>query len=114
MIELQIERLSAEEQRVLEIASVTGASFTANVNALGATVDQEKFESVCEDLSRRQHMVRRAGSHQFPDGTLSQCYEFAHALYREIFYRRQAPGRLAKLQLAFEECAGEAFLPTST
>ena len=110
MIELQIERLSAEEQRALEVASVTGVSFPANVKALGATVDQEKFESVCEDLSRRQHMVRRAGSHQFPDGTISQCYEFAHALYREVFYRRQAPGRRAKLQLGIIELAGEAVL----
>src|SRR5208337_2011458 len=110
MIELQIERLSAVEQRVLEVASVTGLSFTANVNALGATVDQEKFESVCEDLSRRQHMVRRAGPLQFPDGTISQCYEFAHALYREVFYRRQAPGRLAKLQVCVGEFAGQPVL----
>ena len=110
LIELQIERLSAVEQRVLEVASVTGLSFTANVNALGATVDQEKFESVCEDLSRRQHMVRRAGPLQFPDGTISQCYEFAHALYREVFYRRQAPGRLAKLQVCVGEFAGQPVL----
>jgi predicted ATPase len=105
MIELQIQRLSAEEQRVLEIASVTGLSFTANVNALGTTVDQEMFESLCEALSRRQHMVRHTGSRQLPDGTISQCYEFAHALYRDVFYRRQAPGRRAKLQRRIEERA---------
>ena len=110
LIELQIERLSAEEQRVLEVASVTGLSFTANVNALGATGDQERFESVCEDLSRRQHMVRRAGSHQFPDGTISQCYEFAHALYREVLYRRQAHGRLARRQMRVGEFAGRPVL----
>jgi hypothetical protein len=61
-------------------------------------VDEEKFESLCETLSRRQQMVRRVGSRQLPDGTISQCYEFAHALYRDVFYRRQAPGRRAKLQ----------------
>ena len=82
MIELQIEKLSAEEQRVLEVASVTGGSFAANAKALDATVDQEKFENTCEDLSRRQHMVRRTESRPFPDGTISQCYEFVHALYR--------------------------------
>jgi predicted ATPase len=112
MIELQIERLSAEEQRVLEIASVSGVSFTANVNALGTTVDREKFESVCEDLSRRQHMVRRRGSDQFQDGTISEGYEFAHALYRDVFYRRQPPARRAKLQLRIGERAGGA-LPLS-
>jgi predicted ATPase len=109
MIELQIEKLSADEQRVLEVASVAGASFTAKANIPGTTVDEEKFENVCEDLSRRQYMVRRTGSHQFLDGTNSQCYEFAHALYREVFYRRQAPGQRARLRLRIGDTAAEAF-----
>jgi len=110
MIELQIERLSTEEQRALELASVSGLSFTANMTALSTTEDQERFESLCEDLSRRQHMVRRAGSHQFPDGTISQCYEFAHALYREVFYRRQAPGRRTGRQMCVGEFGGQPLL----
>ena len=105
MIELQIERLSVDEQRVLEIASVRGVSFTADV---GTTIDPEKFDSVCEDLSRRQLMVRRTGSSKFPDGTISDCYQFVHALYRDVFYRRQTPARRAKLQLRIGVPAGEA------
>lgn len=61
MVELQIERLSAEEQRVLEVASLAGVSFIAKANALGI-VDKEKFENVCVELSRRQHLVRRTAS----------------------------------------------------
>jgi predicted ATPase/DNA-binding winged helix-turn-helix (wHTH) protein len=110
LIELQIERLSVEEQRALEVASLTGVSFTAHADALTTTLDHDKFENLCEELSRRQHMVRRTGSLRFPDGTISQCYEFVHALYREVFYRRQAPGRRAKLQLRIGGPAGEAFL----
>jgi predicted ATPase len=99
MIELQIEKLSADEQRVLEVASVAGTSFTAKADILGTVgVDEEKFEKVCEDLARRQHILRRAGSPQLLDGTISQCYEFVHALYREVFYRRQAPGRRARAE----------------
>jgi predicted ATPase len=108
MIELQIEKLSADEQRVLEVASVTGVSFTAKANVLDTAVDQEKFEHVCEEMSRRQHMVRRTGSCRCPDGTVSQCYEFAHELYREVFYRRQAPGRLARLRLRIGDTTAEA------
>src|SRR5271165_111487 len=33
-------------------------------------------------------------------GTTAQCYEFAHALYREVFYRRQASGRLGSCSCA--------------
>ena len=97
MIEAQIERLSAEDQRALEVASVNGVSFSARVNAIPANLDEEQFEQVCENLSRRQHMLCWAGSYQFPDGIVSPRYQFVHALYREVFYHRQAPGRRAKL-----------------
>ena len=99
-IELQIEKLSADEQRVLEQASGTGISFTANADALGTRVDQERFEKICEELSRRQHMVRRTELRRFPDGTISQCYEFMHSLYREVFQQRQALGRHARIDVA--------------
>ena len=104
LIELQIERLSEEEQRALELASITGVKFTAHADKLYAPGDQEKLENLLEKLSRRQHLVRRTGSQQFPDGTISQCYEFAHALYREVFYRRQPPGRRAKLLVVCRPC----------
>ena len=110
LIELQIDGLSAEEQRALEVASLAGVSFTARADTLTTALDQEKFEDLCEGLSRRQHMLRRTGLLRFPDGTISQCYEFVHALYREVFYRRQAPGRRANLQLRIGEPVGEAFV----
>src|SRR6202140_4396247 len=109
MIETQIEHLSPEQQRALEVASVRGVSFRTSVIAVGATLDEEKFEDLCEDLSRRQHMVRWAGSFQFPDGTVSQRYEFVHSLYREVFYRRLAPGHRAKLHLRIAERLEELF-----
>ena len=109
MIEHQIEQLSADELRVLEAASVPGRLFTTNANAVDTAVDRETMENVCEDLARRQHIVRRTESYQSPDGTISQCYEFAHALYREVFYRRQAPGRRARLPLRIGDTTAGAF-----
>jgi predicted ATPase/DNA-binding winged helix-turn-helix (wHTH) protein len=110
LIELQIEMLSVEEQRALEVASVTGISFTSHAGALSTTIEQEKFENLCEGLARRQHMVRRTGSHRLPDGTISHRYEFAHVLYREVFYHRQATGQREKLQLHIRKLAGQALL----
>ena len=95
-IEAQIGRLADEQQRALEAASVNGVLFSASVNALPADLDEESFERLCDELARRHHMVRRAGSREFPDGTVSQRYEFVHGLYREVFYSRQTPGRRAK------------------
>jgi DNA-binding winged helix-turn-helix (wHTH) protein/tetratricopeptide (TPR) repeat protein len=96
MIEAQLERLSTEEQRVLELASIVGASFSAIVISSAADVDPQTFEDVYEDLSRRHQIVRWAGSQNFPDGTVSERYEFVHALYRQVLYDRQAPGRRAR------------------
>src|SRR5882724_5878379 len=58
MIEAQIERLSFEEQRVLELASIAGTSFSAAVINVAADVDTHTFEDLCEDLSRRHQVVR--------------------------------------------------------
>ena len=97
MIEAQIERLSLEEQRVLELASVAGASFSATAISLAADVDPQTFEDLCEDLSRRHQIVRWAATQYLPDGTIAERYEFVHALYRQVLYDRLAPRRRARL-----------------
>jgi predicted ATPase len=97
MIEAQIERLSPEVQRVLELASIAGASFSATVINLEADVDPQRFEDLCEDLSRRHQIVRRVAPRHFPDGTIAERYEFVHALYRQVIYDRLAPRRRARL-----------------
>ena len=97
MIEAQIERLSAEEQRVLELASIAGVSFSATVINLLTDVDPQMFEDLCEDLSRRHQVVRRVDTQYFPDGATSERYEFVHALYRQVLYDRLTPRRRARL-----------------
>jgi hypothetical protein len=115
MIEAQIERLTTEEQRALEVASVTGAVFSSRLVAAAGNLDQQKFEALCESLTRRRLMVRTASSQQFPDAIVSERYEFVHALYREVFYGRQATGSRTnlhqrigeQLEELFSECPGE-------
>jgi predicted ATPase/DNA-binding winged helix-turn-helix (wHTH) protein len=111
MIELQIERLSEEEQRALEVGSVTGALFTTEVHAAAANTDVESFENLCQGLSRRHQIVRSADSQEFPDGTTSTRYEFVHALYREVLYHRLSPGRRAKIHLQVGERLEARYTP---
>jgi predicted ATPase len=47
MIEIQIERLTEEERRALEAASVTGALFSSAVAATAADAEMERFEDLC-------------------------------------------------------------------
>jgi DNA-binding winged helix-turn-helix (wHTH) protein/tetratricopeptide (TPR) repeat protein len=96
MIEAQIERLSAEEQRALEAASVLGANFEPTAGAVAASMNIEDFENLCQSLARKQHILRAARD---PSPSGSFQYQFAHALYREVFYKRQPPSRRARTHL---------------
>jgi DNA-binding winged helix-turn-helix (wHTH) protein len=107
-IEAQIERLTTEEQRVLEAASLTSMGrmrFGVASRSAAINMDPETFEGICEALSRRHGILRPAAPEKLPTGTISACYEFVHALYREVCYRRIALGRRAKLQKRLDEWA---------
>src|SRR5437879_4693836 len=78
LIEARIEQLSADERKLLEVASVTGAAFFATVSAAAANLNPEYFEDLCDGLSRRKQVIRLAGVHRFPDGSVSARHEFLH------------------------------------
>jgi DNA-binding winged helix-turn-helix (wHTH) protein len=84
MIEGQIQRLSAEEQRVLEVASLTQSrAFSVIARAAAAMeADPDQFEQVCERLSRRTHMV--AAWHRDPESSPMRrmTTEEQHAIMR--------------------------------
>src|SRR5271166_6527248 len=86
MIEIQIDQLSSEEQRVLEVASLESVGrsrFAVAPRAAIGDLERVAFEDVCETLTRRHCILRAATPEKFPDGTVYPCYEFVHALYRE-------------------------------
>jgi DNA-binding winged helix-turn-helix (wHTH) protein len=97
MIEAQLERLSAQEQSALELASIAGAAFSAGVIGTAAHIDSRSVEDLYEELSRRHHIVKWAGTQSHPDGSVTERYEFVHALYRQVLYDRQLPPRRARL-----------------
>ncbi|MCI0598379.1 MAG: AAA family ATPase [Beijerinckiaceae bacterium] len=93
MIARQIDRLAAEEQRLLEAASAAGAEFSAAIvaGALGREIPE--VEQLCEGLARKGQVLHTAGVSEWPDATLSGRYAFSHALYQEVFYHRLAPAQ---------------------
>jgi predicted ATPase len=103
MIEIQLERLTSEERRALEGASVTGVSFSVVAGAVAANMDVNSFQNLCEGLSRRHQIVRSADVQEFRDGTVFNRYEFVHALYRDVLYQSQPPARRAKMHLVVGE-----------
>ena len=97
VIETQVQALTPDDQRVLEVASIAGVTFTPLVSAATGNLDPENFDDRCEALARRHHMLRIADTDALPGGDIAQRYEFQHSLYREVLYRRQAPAHRATL-----------------
>jgi len=107
MIEAQIDHLTTEEQRVLEAASVAGVRFSPNVIAAALQRDTAFAEETLDDLSRRSRIVRVATAQRLDDGSISQPFEFVHALYREVFHGRLTPVRRAWIRRRIEESVSQ-------
>jgi len=97
MIEQQFDRLSPEEQRVVEVASVVGMEFSAAAVAAGAETSVHVIEERCAALARRGQFFQVKGTAEWPDGTIATRYTFLHALYQEVTYERIPAGRRVNL-----------------
>jgi predicted ATPase len=88
MIEQQFERLTYDEQRILEAASVLGIEFSAA--AVAAALEKEiiEIEACCDVLVRRHYVLKAVGIVEWPDGTVAARYEFLHWLYQCVSYQR--------------------------
>ncbi len=109
MIELEIERLSRQEQRLLEAGSLINTAFPVWAVAAALEDDPAETEEACDALARRLYFVQRAGQDELPDGTRSAFYVFAHELYREVLYNRQASTRRARRHIRIAEKLRELF-----
>lgn len=84
LIDIQLDRLTAAEQRVLEAASVVGAEFSSDLVAAALDLPVDEVDDVCDGLARRSLFVRAE-----PDGR----YGVTHALIQEVCAERSSPGR---------------------
>ena len=80
-----LDTLETEERRVLEAASVVGATFAVAPVATATGLSADAVEAHCAHLARQRRLVE-AGIEAWPDGTVSGRYEFAHAVYADVLY----------------------------
>lgn len=109
MIELEMDRLSDREQRLLEAGSLMHVAFPAWAVAAALEADPAETEEACDALARRLHFVQRAGIDELPDGSSSGFYAFSHGLYREVLYRRQSDARRSRGHKRIAERLGQIF-----
>jgi hypothetical protein len=84
LIDIQLDRLTAAEQRVLEAASVVGAEFTSTLVAAALELPVDQVDDTCDALARRSLFLRAE-----PDGR----YAVTHALIQEVCAERSSSGR---------------------
>lgn len=97
LFEQQLDQLAASDQALLEAAAIAALEFPAAAVAAGLETDLADAEARCETLARRAQWLVARGSVEWPDRTLSARYGFAHALYRDVTYRRIPAARRAAL-----------------
>ena len=93
MIEKHIDRLDPAEQRILEGASVVGMDCSAIAISAGLAEDVLQIEEICDSLARKHHFLLPAYLAELPDGTITPRYQFIHALYLDVLYKRVSPTR---------------------
>jgi DNA-binding winged helix-turn-helix (wHTH) protein/tetratricopeptide (TPR) repeat protein len=103
MIEKHIERMSREDQQVLEAASICGMKFSALAVASALGTDVIDVEERCEALARQSCFLQARGSGEFPDGTVSARYGFIHSLYLNALSERIPAARSSRLHLRMAE-----------
>jgi DNA-binding winged helix-turn-helix (wHTH) protein/tetratricopeptide (TPR) repeat protein len=97
LIEKHVAILDAEEQRMLETASVIGREFSiANVAATMA-LDEEEIERRCESFARDGRFLAAAGTELWGDGSITSRFTFTHDLYVDVLYQRIAEARRARI-----------------
>jgi DNA-binding winged helix-turn-helix (wHTH) protein/predicted ATPase len=97
MIAQQAARLSAEQQRVLDAASVAGVVFSAAAVAAGVEDPLEAVEEQCAGLARQGQFLEPDAVEAWPDGTLAGRYRFRHALGQAVVYARLTAPRAMRL-----------------
>src|SRR5262249_28174977 len=97
LIDRQLDRLTPDEQRLLEAASVSGGEFSVLevAAALGATTEQ--VEAWSDGLVRRHQFIKAVGVGTAPGEMATSRYGFIHSVYRHAIAARLTSGLRARL-----------------
>jgi DNA-binding winged helix-turn-helix (wHTH) protein len=97
MFERQSGQLDARAQEMLEMAAVAGEAFSVAGVAAALNRDAAEVESQCDELVRRNVILKPGEGFRFPDGNESPGYSFLHALCRDALYRKLPTGKRSRL-----------------
>lgn len=109
LIEKQVERLSPEDQRMLEAASVVGMECSAVAIAAALACDVVEVEEHCDALAKRDQFLSSPVLVELPDGTFTPRFKFNHVLYLNVIYNRIALTRRAQMHSRISKCGEKVY-----
>lgn len=109
LISWQIDRLDAEAVKVLEAASVAGMEFSAASISAGIGKNIKSVEKLCNRLVQCGQFLRFNGIQEWPDGTITSCYSFAHAMHHNVLSERIKTADLESLHRKIGERMEKGF-----
>src|SRR4029453_13210683 len=103
MIQRKIDQLSEDDRRLLLAGSVEGYEFNSAIVADAVLIEVEVVETRLQALESIYGLVRLTAEQEFPDGVLTQPYQFVHVLYQNALYNPLTSRRRASLSAAIAE-----------
>jgi predicted Ser/Thr protein kinase len=97
MVARKIEALTEEDRKALQYATIEGEEFSSAVLAGLLGVDDLALEERLDRLDRVHRLIATLGEEEWPDGTPTVRYRFAHALYQGVLYGELVGKRQALL-----------------
>lgn len=109
VIARRIDRMDDATRAILEVASVEGEQFTAEVvsRVLGMK-DRALLNILSQQLGKRHRLVQEKGEIRVGRDYLSS-YRFSHALFREYLYLQLSTGERRRLHGEVAEALGSLF-----
>ena len=103
VVEERINRLEAELQEILTIASVEGQTFTAQViGRLQEIKDRQLLKNLTQELDRRHRLVSEEGTRRVGEYRISQ-FRFRHHMFQKYLYENLGESEREQLH---EDVAG--------
>ena len=109
LIERQVERLTDEDQRILEAGSAAGREFSAGAVAAALGLDADAVDERLQALTRSARLVDAQGLDSPPHRATSGRHAFVHALHQRVLYGRLSPARRARLHRRLGEAQETAW-----
>jgi tetratricopeptide (TPR) repeat protein len=103
VIEQRLMGLNPLQRELLDVASVEGEGFTAEIvaNVLGLSL-ATALKSFTHDLGQQHHMIQEQGQLRVRSLSLNR-FQFHHMLIQEYLYSRLNPGEQRRLNLKIAE-----------